>query len=357
MQKPPDVVRVSVDVALEPPAAFDLLVDELRSALRRRGLAFEAGPGGRLTQDGAVVARVVSWRSDEGCGLEVRPASWDPGLQAQVEIRAEAVDGGSRLTVEQRGWSGVVGGAGELVGWFASEVAAGLLGAMTPAALGDWITDRLARRPAGAQSRATYRDPLFHHPNFRAILEDLALTPDDRLLEVGCGGGAFLSLALESGCRAVGVDHSPDMLEVAGEVNERAVAEGRLRLVEGTAESLPLPDAAFTCAVMTGVLGFLEDPVAAVSEIRRVLAPGGRVVIMGTDPELRGTPGAPEPMASRLRFYEEKDLEELGRAAGFEDARAVRRDLERHAREVGIPEEALPLFAGPGARFLLATRT
>lgn len=356
MHEKSGVARVALDVGLEPAAAFDALVEELGSALRRHGIELQPGPEGRVVQDGSVVGRVVAWEPGERAVLEWRPAGWEPERVVEVEMRVEAVDGGSRLIVDQRGLDALVGEGVEMVGWFAAGVAAPFLAAMVPSAVGDWITDRRARRPSGPQSRATYRDPLFHYPNFRVILEELELAPEDRLVEVGCGGGAFLALALESGCSAVGVDYSPDMVEVARELNREAVAEGRLEVVEADAASLPLPDGAFTCAVMTGVLGFLPDPVAAVAEIRRVLAPGGRAVIMGTDPELRGTPAAPEPMESRLRFYEEDDLEELGRAAGFGSVQAVRREMERHAREVGIPEGALPLFAGPGGRFLLARK-
>jgi SAM-dependent methyltransferase len=107
---------------------------------------------------------------------------------------------------------------------------------------------------------------------------------------------------------------------------------------------------------MTGVLGFLPDPVAALAEIRRVLRAGGRLVVLGSDPEMRGTPAAPEPMASRLRFYDEDELERLGREAGFEDISVERRSLERFAREAGVPEEVLPLFEGPGASFLFARK-
>ena len=61
-------------------------------------------------------------------------------------------------------------------------------------------------------------------------------------------------------------------------------------------------------------------------------------------------------MASRLKFYDEHDLDAIARAAGFSQVRVIRRDLERFAREAGVPEEHLPLFAakpGEGARFLV----
>jgi SAM-dependent methyltransferase len=105
---------------------------------------------------------------------------------------------------------------------------------------------------------------------------------------------------------------------------------------------------------MTGVLGFLPDPVAALAEIRRVLTRGGRLAVLGSDPELRGTPAAPEPIAGRLRFYDDEELGRFGREAGFTEVRVERRDLEPFAREVGVPQEHLPLFAGAGARFLFA---
>jgi SAM-dependent methyltransferase len=105
---------------------------------------------------------------------------------------------------------------------------------------------------------------------------------------------------------------------------------------------------------MTGVLGFLADPVAAFREILRVLRPGGRLVALGSDPALRGTPAAPEPIASRLRFYDDDQLRRLALDVGFSQARVVRRDLLPFAREVGVPEEHLAMFAGAGAPFLIA---
>lgn len=333
-----------------------VLVEDLAAALARLGMGFEPGMNGRVTQGEFEVGRIVSWKPGERILLQWRQADWEPEEITEVELRFEPADGGTRVAMEHRGWGRLIGGPDEIAGWFAGEVVAPILRATAPAVFGDWLTDRKARRPSGAQARATYRIPLYHYPNFRVILVELALTSDDYLIEVGCGGGALLREALRSGCRAAAVDHSPDMVRLAQEVNHDAVAEGRLEVRQASADQLPFPDATFTCAAMTGVLGFLSNPVTALREIRRVLGEGGRLVVLGNDPELRGTPAAPEPMASRLRFYEDDELKRLAREAGFEGARVVRRDLERFAREVGVPEEHLALFAGPGARFLLAHR-
>lgn len=352
-------VRASIDLALPPPAAFDALVEELANALARLGIRFEPGRGGHVTEGAFDVGNVVDWEPGRGLALEWRHASWSPGVVTAMRLDLEPVAGGTRATLEHRGWDAAIDDPVELAGWFAGQVLAPLLSASCPGGFGDWCTDRRARRPSGPAARATYLHPLYHLPNFRVILAELALTRDDHLLEVGCGGGAFLGAALHSGCRAAAVDHSADMVRLAREVSRDAVAAGRLDIREADAAALPFADGTFTAAAMTGVLGFLPDPVPAFAEIRRVLRPGGRFVGLGSDPELKGTPAAPEPMASRLRFYDSAQLEDLGRRAGFDDVRVVRRDLEPFAREAGVPEEHLPLFAAGttgGARFLLARK-
>jgi SAM-dependent methyltransferase len=349
------ILRTSVELALEPRAAFDVLVEELTSGLARLAIRLEPGANGRMVEGATVVGDVTAWHPGERMAFQWHHPDWQPGEATEVELRLEPVDHGTRVVLEHRGWGGLIGEPNEIAGWFAGDVLSPLLRAMTPRALGDWITDRRARRPSGAQARAVYRDPLYHYPNFRVILGELALTREDYLLEVGCGGGAMLKRALESGCRAAAVDHSPDMVRLALQENRDAVLEGRLEVRESGADALPFPNATFTCAAMTGVLGFLPDPVAALAEVRRVLAPGGRFVALGSEPELKGTPAAPEPFASRLRFYEDDELAELGRKAGFEEVRVVRRGLEAFAREAGVPEEHVPLFAG-GTPFLLARK-
>src|SRR5919204_581844 len=152
--------------------------------------------------------REVELCDRDGGDRDTRDRLGSADERLEVDRRDETVeaDRGSRLTLELSGFG--EGLAEHGLGWFAREAAGALLQAAAPAALGDWLTDRWARRPTGAFSRDVYRDPLYHRPSFLAILETLQLAPEDRLLDVGCGGGAFLEEALKSGCRAAGIDHS-----------------------------------------------------------------------------------------------------------------------------------------------------
>jgi SAM-dependent methyltransferase len=339
---------------LEPAAAFDIIIDELAMALRRLRMQFEPAPNGRVTEDGTEVGRVVSWEPGRHVLLEWHAANWKPDEVVKVELRFKRVREQTRITLETSEWERVLGDHGsELAGWFAGEVMAPLLQAMGPGRFGDWVTDRAARRPSGALARSGYRDPVMHRPNFKAILRELSLTPKDYLLEIGCGGGAFLEDALRSGCRAAAVDHSPEMVRLAREVNKDAVANHRLEVLEAEADKVPYPDSVFTCAMMTNVFGFLRDPVATLAEVHRVLTKGGHLVIFTLSPEMRGTMAAPEPMASRLRFYEDVELVRLAKTVGFEDVRVERPSLEPFAREAGLPEEQVKHFAGPGDGQLL----
>lgn len=184
----------------------------------------------------------------------------------------------------------------------------------------DWLTDRVARRPAGRRAREVYGADDVHDFARRAILAALALDPEDRLLDVGCGGGLLLRDALASGATVTGVDHSEEMVCLA-----RQRAPGAA-VVLGRAEQLPFADGSFTAIAMSIVFFFLSDPIGVLCECRRVLAPGGRLAVYTTAPALRGTPAAPEPLASRGHFYEDEELAEVARQAGLTAAVVVNDD-------------------------------
>jgi ubiquinone/menaquinone biosynthesis C-methylase UbiE len=179
----------------------------------------------------------------------------------------------------------------------------------------DGVVDRFWRRPRGVIARRFWRDPKAHHEIFRTVLDALKPQPDDHLLEIGCGGGTFVKGALERGCRATAVDHSADMVAVTVANNRDAVSAGRLEVVQASADKLPLPNGRYTCATMMNVFFFLDAP-ATLSELHRVLAPGGRVVIHTAAPN-PPTRVAPPPLARRMRFYTDDELVSLLEGAGF----------------------------------------
>ena len=333
-------VSIVITVPCEPTAVAEEATGAVRHALRRLGAVEDAS--GRLSADASNRITADMW-----------PAPWvegNPRVGLNIEIMPAAQ--GSSVVVTVSGLSGVLAPA-ELAGWLGSEVIAAFVNALRPSELGDWVTDRNARRPSGSASRSTYSDPLYHYPNFRVILDELRPRPDDYILEIGCGGGALLKDVLASGCKAAAIDHSAEMVQTARNNNPEAVP--RLAVCQASADAVPYRENLFTAAIMTGVLGFLSDPVRALSEARRVLKPGGRFIALGSDPAMKGTPAAPEPYASRLHFYEDDELAALGRSAGFGSARVVRMDLEEHARAVGIPAEHVSLFAGE-TPFLIAEK-
>jgi SAM-dependent methyltransferase len=362
--RPGDVETRTV-VPLPPAEAFDRILDELATGLERRGLRLEPGLHGRLSEraaDGRIVevGRVTAWEPGRRVRFSWRFLERDSAAApGAAELTFWPVEGGTLVRLARRGRDDAVLGSDPTEGaaWFASAVLAPLLRASAPEALGDWVTDRRARRPFGTSAREVYREPVYHLPNFAAILTGLGLGPGDRLLEVGCGGGAFLKRALASGCRAWGLDHSQDLLRVAREQNDAAAREGRVSFAAGDAHRLPFRDGAFTVAVMTGVFQFLRGPLDALREIRRTLGPGGRAAVFLGSKALRGTPAAPEPIASRLRWYEPEEVGALARRAGFSEVRVETPDLGAYARQAGVPPEALPLFEGGKGAILLRART
>lgn len=143
--------------------------------------------------------------------------------------------------------------------------------------------DRTNRRPnsvtreyARLAARYDSRWSFYIGATVSATLERLAPGPGDRVLDVGCGTGAFLE-ALSRRFPEVeltGVDLSPEMLAVA----ERRLG-GSAELKQGRVENLPFADAEFDVVVSTSVLHYVRHPDAALGEMKRVLEPGGRAVV------------------------------------------------------------------------------
>lgn len=95
--------------------------------------------------------------------------------------------------------------------------------------------------------------------------------PQPRILDVGCGTGANLQMLAQFGA-AEGVDVSNEALEFCR-------ARGLVQVQQGAAESLPFADASFDLVTGLDVVEHLDDDIAGLREMRRVLRPNGRAVL------------------------------------------------------------------------------
>ncbi len=114
----------------------------------------------------------------------------------------------------------------------------------------------------------------------RAIRAALSLQPGERVLDIGSGPGflaAEMAAEVGPGGRVHGIDPSESML--AGARRRGAPVE----YGTGDALALPFPDEHFDVAVSTQVYEYVEDIAAALAEARRVLRPGGRLLVLDTD--------------------------------------------------------------------------
>jgi demethylmenaquinone methyltransferase / 2-methoxy-6-polyprenyl-1,4-benzoquinol methylase len=94
----------------------------------------------------------------------------------------------------------------------------------------------------------------------------------DTVLDVATGTGAVArELVTQKGCNVVGLDQSPEML---AEARRRAPS---FTFVEGRAEQLPFPNAAFDALTFTYLLRYVDDPAGTLQELARVVRPGGTI--------------------------------------------------------------------------------
>ena len=159
------------------------------------------------------------------------------------------------------------------------------------------------------------------------------------VLEIGVGTGGLLIELAERAAQVIGVDHSPAMLEEARRrLTANATSDIELRLGEMT--HLPLSDASVGCVVANMVLHHAADPSAVLIEIRRVLVPGG--VLLLADLARHEREAARERLADQWLGFEEDELKEWLTLAGFA---AV--SIERIA--AGAGQESVVLVRGETA--------
>jgi len=137
--------------------------------------------------------------------------------------------------------------------------------------------------------------------------------PRPRILDVGCGTGANLEMLAEFG-DAEGVDVSTDALSFC---RQRGLNSVKL----GEAEKLPYPDQSFDLVTALDVVEHLDDDLAGLREMHRVLKPGGHVMMFV--PAFMFLWGVQDDVSHHRRRYTMKQLKDRVAAAGFEIERAT----------------------------------
>src|SRR3954471_10551838 len=157
---------------------------------------------------------------------------------------------------------------------------------------------------AAAQLEALYqtRDLLRRR---RLAMEALDATPGDDVLDLGCGPGFYVQDLLErvgADGSVTGVDAAPAMVAMT---TQRVAGAANVRVLEGGADAIPLGDASVDRALSVQVLEYVADVPHALAELRRVVRPGGRVVIWDIDWSTLSMHGRePERMERMLRAWD-----------------------------------------------------
>lgn len=192
--------------------------------------------------------------------------------------------------------------------------------------LNRFMASQLAR-PHGLFGRLLIA-PLLNSGNRKLLqlsVDAMEIEPGQRVLDIGFGGGGSFPMMIERTGEGVvsGVDISGDMVSRAQRRWKDEVREGRLDVRESSVESLPWPDEWFDAVTTINTIYFWTDVDEGLREIRRVLKPGGRLVIgMRSEEALEKLPIA----RHGFRLYGMDDLMSRLEKSGFGSIRIDHHD-------------------------------
>ena len=213
--------------------------------------------------------------------------------------------------------------AGDFDGWYAD---------MTTSPVKDEIQQRHLGLPPHLLSTS-----LLGWEGIAEAVAALRLSAGGTLVDLACGRGGYgLEIAARTGARLIGVDFSAEAIRQAGELARRLGATADFRV--GDLAATGLADDSATAVLCVDAIQFAPQPGPAYREIRRILVPGGRVVLTNWEPREPGD----ERLPARLRHV---DLRAGLAGAGFEDIVVCERPGWRD-QERAMWEEAAALDPG-----------
>ena len=154
---------------------------------------------------------------------------------------------------------------------------------------------------------------------------------EGEILDIGCGGGANLQRLMQRSLKGkvTGVDYSPVSVEKSKKVNAEAIAQGRCKVLEASVSSLPFNEDTFVMATAFETVYFWPEIENSFTEVKRVLVPGGKFLIVNEDDGLSGNNEKWEKMIEGMHTYTPDELNKHLTAAGFRDI-IIKRDETKH---------------------------
>jgi SAM-dependent methyltransferase len=145
------------------------------------------------------------------------------------------------------------------------------------------------------------------------VIADLGMPAHARILDAGCGSGRFMVDLAKRG-EVTGVELSDTSVALA---RQRGIGE----VVAGSVLEMPFADASFDLAVSLDVVEHLEDDVAALRELRRVVAPGGALLV--TVPAYQWLWSGHDEINHHHRRYTRRTLQSAAEQAGWKQTRTT----------------------------------
>lgn len=169
------------------------------------------------------------------------------------------------------------------------------------------------RKPTGVLGWLTaHVMPAVFGSLYQKVAKLLDIQADDEVLDVACGSGDFLNRHAARARHVAGIDHSGIEIRLARRRNGDRIAAGTAEFVQGDVAALPWPDGKFTAVTCNCVQCFI-DPSRALSEMHRVLALGGRAIVVMQGRARR--PGEVDKWG--MPIWTEDEIRQLMADAGF----------------------------------------
>jgi len=184
----------------------------------------------------------------------------------------------------------------------------------------------------------------FQEPEARRIIGDLGLAPGSRGLDVGCGVGLYalwLAEAVGKAGRVIGIEPELEKVEAARRLVGGRVEPGRLEFKSGDGTAIPLPDRSVDWVWCGDVLHHIVETEKALGEFRRIVRPGGRIIVKESQVlSAMLLPGHPE-LERRIQLAEIRRTLAEGGGRSFQERRQT---TLASLRAVGLADVALRTY-------------